>query len=71
MRERVTVVYLSFIRSLCQQRMSKMADVYALREEELRLDDNLSPFNLPLLFNFGLDFEKVREKAENTVSVAI
>ena len=47
MRERVTVVCLSFVHSFIQSvthstRISKMAD---LREDELRLDDNLSPFN--------------------------
>ncbi len=51
----------SFIHSLCQQRISKMADFYAVREEEFRLDDNLSPFNLPFLFQFS--FENTREKA--------
>ncbi len=56
------VVCSSFIHSLCQQQILKMADFYVLREEELRLDDDLSPFNLPL-FYFGLVIEKTREKA--------
>ncbi len=40
-----------------------MADFYALREEELRLDDDLSSFYLPL-FYFSLFFEKTREKVD-------
>ncbi len=40
-----------------------MADYYALREEELRLDDDLSPFKFATFFNFGLVFEKTREEA--------
>ncbi len=47
MREMIIVVRLSFIHSLCQQRISKVADYYALIEEELQLDDGLSFFNLP------------------------
>ena len=47
-----------------------MANFYTLREEELRLDDNLSPFNLPLFLNFGLVFEKMR-KRQTTVSTCI
>ncbi len=67
MGERFTAVYLSFILSLCQQQISKMADLYALREEEFRLDDDLSPFNFATFFNFGIVFEK-REKRQTTVS---
>ncbi len=44
-----------------------MADLYALREEEFRLDDDLSPFNFATFFNFGIVFEK-REKRQTTVS---
>ncbi len=43
-----------------------MADFYALREEELRLYDNLSPF-----VEFGLVFEKTKEKENTMVSAAI
>ncbi len=46
-----------------------MVDFYVLREEELRPEDDLSPFNLPLFLYFGLHvvFEKkkkTREKAD-------
>ncbi len=67
MRERVTVVCLSFVHSFIQSvthstRISKMAD---LREDELRLDDNLSPFNQPLF-----KFQK-REKWKTMVKATI
>ncbi len=48
-----------------------MADFYALREEELRLDDDLSPLICHFFFYFSLVFEKTRETACATVSAAI
>ena len=65
MHARVTVVCChSFIHSLCVNKGSRRWQTYALREEELRLDDNLSPFS-GHCFNFSLViFEKTREKAD-------
>ena len=40
--ERVIVVCLSFIHSLCQQQISKMAGLLLPWEQELLLDDDLS-----------------------------
>ncbi len=48
-----------------------MADFYALREEEFRLDDNFSPFNFATYCNFDLVLEKTREKTDTMVSAAI
>ncbi len=53
MRQRVIVslfVIHSFILPLFQQRISMMADIDALREKELQLDDNSNPFNFPFFF---------------------
>ena len=55
MRVKVTIVFLLFIHSFYPQQISKTTDFYALREEELKLDDDLSPFNLPL-FEFWFSF---------------
>ncbi len=69
MHERVTIA-LSFLHSFSYSftlstTISKIADFYVSREEKLRLDDYLSPFNLPsFFFNFGLVIEKTREKAD-------
>ncbi len=66
MHERVTVVCLSFILSVCLSITLSNADLedgrlLILKAEELRLDHYLSHFNLPLFLNFGPVFEKMRE----------
>ena len=48
-----------------------MADFYALREEEFRLDDDLNPYNFATYCNFNLVLEKTREKTDTMVSAAI
>ncbi len=68
MHERVIVVGLSFINSFIHSFILSTVDLkdsglFVLREEELQLDGNLSPFKL-LLFYFGLVFEKTRVKAD-------
>ncbi len=71
MRERVAVVSLSLIYLLCQQLISKMADFYALREWTLRLDNDISLFNLLLFLICFIVLEKTIETADTTVSAAI
>ncbi len=47
-----------------------MADFYALKEEELRLDNELSPFNFATFF-ISAQLLRKREKTYATVSVAM